>query len=424
MELTLSLETPVAGGATLARTPEGVVFVTGGIPGEVVQVRVTEVKKSYRRAQVTRVLEASEHRVEDRRDTWGAPEVGGIEYAHVDTEYSRQLKLTATRDQLVRLGGFPKSGDGAGWGVDDLGLVAPPGDATRWRTRVQLAVYNGRVGMLAARSRTVVPVTHVPLAVDAINALGLDQVDFTGATRVEVAVGDSTGAVTVVGAPQSTMAEVVPAGWSCSVRADGHRNRRGRHGEGSVRLVTGSGRVAHRVRGVDFELDGQGFWQVHPAAADLLSAQVVARIAGAQTVVDLYCGAGLFSLMCAVETGARVYGVEGSAQAIADARANAARVEGSAGQVTFQARRVEKLATLPGVDAVVVDPPRAGLGAQVVDLIGASNCPRLVYVSCDAATFARDATLLASHGFVLRDAQAFDLFPLTAHVELVGTFDR
>ena len=138
-------------------------------------------------------------------------------------------------------------------------------------------------------------------------------------------------------------------------------------------------------------------------------------------VVDLFCGAGLLAIMVARETGARVWGVEGSSLAITSARANAQR---AGVEATFDVSRVEKLDALKGADTVVVDPPRAGLDPAVIRLIEASTCKRVVYVSCDGATFSRDAQRLQNSGFECRDIQAFDLFPLTAHVEFIGSFDR
>lgn len=406
-QLDLTAGSAVAGGNTLSRTDLGVIFLSGALPGERVQAVITEEKKSFRRARVTAVLEPSPHRVPDRREEWGCPGIGGVEYAHADLAYSRELKRQAVADQLSRIGGLEV----------DVPMIVPVHDTLQWRTRVQLAVAGGQVGMMRAGTHEVVPVTQVPLAVPQITALGLDRLALPGATRVEIAVGDSGGALTVAGdrAAASAIAEVVPPGWSCSLRAGGSAG-------GRARVLTGTGRVDHVVRGVRFEVAGDGFWQVHPDAAGMLSAAVGELVRG--RVLDLYCGAGLHSIMAAAEHGVSVHGIESSAQAIRDAKGNAARLSGSTPEATstFEVGRVEKLGALPVSETVVVDPPRAGLGRQVVDLITASGADRLVYVSCDGGTFARDAAQLVERGFRLQNVRVFDLFPLTAHVELLGCF--
>lgn len=411
----LTVDAPAAGGESVARTEDGVIFVSGAIPGERVRVEITQTKKSFSRGRVVEVCEPSPHRVPDRRIAWGCPDVGGVEYAHVTVEHSRELKRLAAMDQFSRIGKFDRDL------MDRLKRefrVTPPHHAREeWRTRVQLAVTGGRIGMYRAGSHDIVPVTHVPLAAPAINDLNLHQIDLTGAERVEIAVGDTGGAVTVVGREEVAhkLAEVVPPEWSLMSRAAGRRNR----SAGRTTLIAGTGRVSHTVRGVTFDLDAEGFWQVHPDAADILSRGVVERVRG--DVVDLFCGAGLLAIMVARETGARVWGVEGSSLAIASARANAQR---AGVEATFDVSRVEKLDALTDADTVVVDPPRAGLDPAVIRLIEASTCKRVVYVSCDGATFSRDAQRLQNSGFECRDIQAFDLFPLTAHVEFIGSFDR
>ena len=213
-QVELTVDAPAAGGESVARTEGGVIFVSGAIPGERVRVEITETKKSFSRGRVAEVCEPSPHRVPDRRIAWGCPDVGGVEYAHVTVDHSRELKRVAALDQFARIGKFDREL------MDQLERefrVTPPvNDGEEWRTRVQLAVAGGRVGMYRAGSHDIVPVTHVPLAVPAINDLNLHQVDLTGAERVEIAVGEAGGAVTVVGGEEIAhrLAEVVPEGLS------------------------------------------------------------------------------------------------------------------------------------------------------------------------------------------------------------------
>lgn len=179
--------------------------------------------------------------------------------------------------------------------------------------------------------------------------------------------------------------------------------------------------MRHRVAGIDrgFEIAADGFWQVHVDAAAVLAERVVAETAGARRVLDLYCGAGLFSVAVAETHGIPVTGIEGSATAIVSARDAAAGLP-----VEFGVARVEELSALPEADTVVLDPPRAGVGPEVVRLLLDSSAQRIVYVSCDGATFARDARALVEGGFRLVRTRGFDLFPLTAHAEFLSVLER
>lgn len=423
-ELVLDITGQAAGGESIARHDGRVVFVTGGIPGETVRAVVTEERTRMLRAEVTAVLDASPHRVPDRREALGATGVGGIEFAHVDLAHSRALKQQAAADQFTRLGRLDR--------VPEIAAApreAAGGSGLDWRTRVQLAVDEaGRPGMLAARSRRVLPVDTLPLAVDALDALGLHRLTLPGISRLELAAGSGGGAVVAHGRPTAESTDALgralaeaPGEWSLLVRSRGAGRNRGGRGRTQLRTVSGSGRVRQRVTGIDrgFELAADGFWQVHVDAAAVLSEHVVAETAGARQVLDLYCGAGLFSVAVAEAHAVPVTGIEGSAAAIASAREVARGLPAE-----FAAARVEELPALPEADTVVLDPPRAGVGPEVVRLLLESPAERIVYVSCDGATFARDARGLVDGGFRLVRTAGFDLFPLTAHTEFVSVLER
>lgn len=404
----------------------------------------------------------------------GAPGVGGIEFAHVDLAHARRLKEEIAADQFRRIGRLdlvphvlPAASEAQRAVPEAPGTVsgapgtgdARTGDArtgTSWRTRVQLAVdEEGRSGMHAARSHAILPVDTVPLAVPELDALGLHRERFPGLDRLELTAGLGGGAVVAHGTlsaeVRARLLEILDAAdgeWSLLLRrGEAQRNRgsgkrsggrrsRGRRGrtpgvEGgapvhsaAVDVVAGTGFVTERVRGIarDFRLRGDGFWQVHVDAAPELAARVVELTAGAGSVLDLYCGAGLFSIAVAESHGIPVHGMEGASEAIDAARRNAEA--GDPLDAEFTVARIERLDALPAAEAVVVDPPRAGLGEAVTDLLGASAAERIVYVSCDGATFARDARALTGHGFRLDSTEAHDYFPLTAHTEFVSVFSR
>ena len=411
-------DAPAAGGAAAARTEDGVVFVDGALPGETVEVELTQVKKRFARARVTSVVEPSEHRVPDRLAACGAAGVGGVEFASVDLAYSRRLKAEAARQQLERIGGIE-------WDlrVSPLPREADGGSGMDWRTRVQLAVGpDGQPGLRAGGSHRVVPVSRIPLAVDELNDLGLHRQTLPGLSRLELVASAGGGAIIAVGQPKEAVlgklreiAAAQPGAWSVLLRTEGKRNR-GRPAPPQV--LAGTGRVREEVRGQRFGLDADGFWQVHVDAADVLSAKVLEFASRPQSALDLYCGAGLFSVFLA-KAGAKVTGIEGSQAAIQSARANA---EGLPAK--FEVGRIEKLGMLPPADTVVLDPPRAGAGEDVVNTIGASAAGRVVYVSCDAGTFARDARGLLDCGFELAHLEGWDAFPLTKHTEFTAVFTR
>ncbi len=171
-------------------------------------------------------------------------------------------------------------------------------------------------------------------------------------------------------------------------------------------------------------MDAAGFWQVHPGAADALVAAVLdgLRPQPEERAFDLYCGVGLFAGALA-DAGCRVWGVEYSQSALAHARRNLADV---ADRVRFSSARVEKaLAGLPGtVDLVVLDPPRTGAGRAVVRAVTARGPRAIAYVACDPAALARDLATAAAEGYQPAEIRAFDLFPMTHHVECVAILTR
>lgn len=451
-DLVLRIEGPAAGGSFVARDDGRVVFVSGALPGELVRARTVPGPGKVLRAEVTEVLEASEHRVPDRRTAYLAEAAGpddrgagglfgGMEFAHVDLAHSRDLKAEIVTDQLRRLGGLDR----------EVTVSAAPGETTGtdWRTRVQLAVdRHGELGMVRSRSHDVVAVGRAPLAVTSIAEVDLGTVRLPGAEHVEFAATGQTGAVIVRGAVEDTalrdFAEALPEDWSLltgpaapprqRARRGHDRRARGRHrgsahrshggsaaGEptGPLQVLRGTETLTETVAGRDFAVSADGFWQVHEQAAALLSDRVTAALPDdAREIVDLYCGVGLLGIGAAAATGARLYGVEGVGPAIEHARTNAAGLDAE-----FVAGRVDT-AALPDSDVVILDPPRAGAGKAVTDRLVESGPDSIVYVSCDAGTLARDLAALTAGGYAIESLEGFDLFPLTAHIETVTVLRR
>jgi tRNA/tmRNA/rRNA uracil-C5-methylase (TrmA/RlmC/RlmD family) len=196
-------------------------------------------------------------------------------------------------------------------------------------------------------------------------------------------------------------------------------------GKGGTQRIHGRGHVREVAAGHTWKVSGSGFWQVHPAAADVLTAAVLEAVKPqpGETAMDLYCGVGLFaaSLAEAVGPEGEVVAVESETVALADATANLDGYE----HVILVGEKVDAaLEQAPeGFEAevVVLDPPRSGAGRRVVERIAAAKPRAIAYVACDPAALARDVAYFAEHGYELAALRAFDLFPMTQHVECVAT---
>jgi tRNA/tmRNA/rRNA uracil-C5-methylase (TrmA/RlmC/RlmD family) len=443
------------GGHCVARHEGRVVFVRHALPGELADVRLTQARAGDRfwRGDAVRVLEASPDRVEPRCPVARPGGCGGCDWQHAALPAQRELKAQVVLEQLARLGGvqWPR-----------LEVEAVPGDdgGLGWRTRVRFAVdAGGRAGLRKHRSHDVVGIDGCPIADPEIDAVGVPRHQWPGAGGVEVVAAHTTeggaerlvvvepAAPTLTGATHTGPARVAPGpaapGWRRGrpVSADPAAGEPGRlripavdapaslavRGAEGVERVRGRGWVREEVlvdgevRG--FRVSGAGFWQVHPGAAQALLDAVLAttRPVPGERALDLYCGVGLFAagLAARVGPGGSVVGVESEPRAVADARRNLhdrpwVRLENDG--------VADALAAGVGdADLVVLDPPRTGAGRDVVGRVLALR-PRVVaYVACDPAALARDVATATGLGYRLDALRAFDLFPMTHHVECVAT---
>lgn len=412
---------PVAhGGHCVARHDGRVVFVRHALPGERVRVRVTEGGESAKfwRADAVEILEPSPDRVPSAWPAAGPGGVGGGELAHVALPAQRRWKSDVLAEQLRRLARLDLDAR-PDLQVEVEGL---PGDdesgGLRYRTRIDLvADAEGRAGMHRFRSHDVVALDGMPLATDEV--VGLAEQDkvwtrrWRPGTRLElVAPAGSAPVLLVDGEPWR--------GGSLDKRTNARRS--------VVEHVTVGGREhAYRVA-------ADGFWQVHHRAPATLADAVLAAVGDADgaRVLDLYSGAGLFTLplAAAVGTSGVVVAVEGDERAVRDARRNAHGLE----NVQLHHGPVEHVLTgrgegadavaRGGADVVVLDPPRVGAGRAVVEAVAGTGAGRVVYVACDPAALARDVAYLGEHGYELRGLRAFDLFPHTHHLEAVAVLER
>lgn len=405
-EIELTVDKIAHGGITVGRLDGRVVFVSDAIPGETVVARVSDDrKKSFWRADAVRILEPSEHR---REHVWSAAAIdrdprqraGGAEFGHVALAHQRELKRRVVVESLQRFARLDESELPGGAGA--LTVEALPGDAAAnglgWRTRVRWHVDpEGRLGPMASRSHTVIPVMDAPLAIAAAQAATPFNERFTGAQTVEVLAPS-------VGDPRLVVDEQAP-----SVIRE---------------------RVGERV----FQLDDTGFWQVHHGAAAALTEAVQSAIDESlfdprADNLDLYGGVGLLAAAVADRFGAttRITSVESDARATDHASENLAEWLGAGaenGRVDRWLRdRVSANASLRGA-TVVLDPPRSGAGAEVMASLASLSPAQIVYVACDPVALARDVALASEAGYSLQSLRAFDLFPHTHHVEAVATLVR
>jgi tRNA/tmRNA/rRNA uracil-C5-methylase (TrmA/RlmC/RlmD family) len=451
----------VAQGGWCVARPDGepVVFVRHALPGERVRARITEVTSRFARADAVEILDASPDRVAAPCPAARPGGCGGCDWQHVSLPAQRALKASVVEQQLRRVAKIDRSvtveplpgdeGDGAAGenaaaataGTDDNSKMRRPG--LGWRTRVQFAVRDdGHAGLRAHRSHEVVDVGDCLIAHPAIRDLGIPALSWEGASSVEAVTADGQRAVIVTraGRGQKAGAGAGRSADSVTSRAPGKEadgmgavtaeavlSRAGRR----VTPVRGRSYLRQHAAGRDWRLSAGTFWQVHPAAADTLTAAVLEalRPEPGDTALDLYCGAGLFAgaLAPAVGPDGAVIGIESDEAAVRDARHNLREmpwVQIRRGDVAQMLRRGGQSKALPLARLAVADPPRAGLAREVVRYLTASGAERFAYVSCDPATLARDIGLLCADGWRLDGLRAFDAFPMTHHVECVATLTR
>lgn len=416
--LALEVGSVANGGHCVARHEGQVVFVRHTLPGERVRARVTELGAGRRflRADAVEVLEASPDRVK-RPCPYAHPgRCGGCDWQHAGLPAQRRLKAAVVREALRGIGRLDDPL------VDEVVVEAVPGDdeGLGWRTRVQYAVTGqGRAGLRRHRSHEIEPIDSCPIASGWVRSVGVEVRRWDAVSRVEV-LADAQGRRAVVLTPSGPLPEELPdlPDDVDVVTADGG---------GRTTLHHGSGVLTHDVSGRRYTVHVPGFWQVHPGAAQTLSDAVVAGLepGAGESACDLYGGAGLFAggLGPVLGAGGRVTLVEADRSAVLDAVTNLADlpmvtvVRGAVADVL--AGKVVG-AVLRRADLVVLDPPRAGAGGQVVRAITRLKPRRVAYVACDPAALARDLRTFAELGYRLDGLRAFDLFPMTQHVECVA----
>lgn len=406
--LELETERIASGGGCVARAVDGrVVFVRHALPGELVRAVVTQETKSFLRADATEILRASPDRIEPPCPYAGPGRCGGCDWQHITLPAQRRLKAELIEEQLRRLAGV----------TIDVKVEELPGtpDGLGWRTRVRFGVdRQGVVGFRRHRSHEIEPIDHCMIAAPGVELLEAEVKEWPGVAEFEVFTSADSGETVVdVVSVKRRVSEVpnLAAGFVVDHKA--------------VRSPTA---VHIGVRGRMYQVSSGVFWQVHPGAA---AALVDAVLSGLQprrgeSALDLYAGAGLFAAQLGVAVGktGTVVAIERDAHAVEDAKINTKDLPWvDIERASISARIVQERLGAP--DLLVVDPSREGVGVPTMRaLLELRPRPRrIAYVACDPASFARDLRVALDDGWKLASLQAFDLFPMTEHVEIVAMLD-
>ena len=404
-EIEIKLTTPAYGGESMGRLADGrAVFVPFALPGETVRARLVEEKRGFARAALLEVLQAAPARITPRCEHFGV--CGGCHYQMLP--YAEQLKLKETilRDQLARIG---KIAD-----PPVSGIVAAP-EPWNYRNHVQFHLTGaGRLGFMAAADpRTIVPISECLLPEAAIDTCW-PQLEFEAQLPIERvslrAAGDDLMLVF-----ESEGAEIPEMQSEAGISVV-HLT------ENDSVVLAGDDHLILEVLGRHFRVSAGSFFQVNTAMAAKMVQHLLdkVRVSPNTTLLDVYCGAGLFSAFFAPKV-ERVIGVEVSPFACADFANNLDEFD----NVELYEAAAED--ALPSLDihpqVVIVDPPRAGLDKKALDALLALKFETLAYVSCDPSTLGRDAARLIAAGYKLTDVTAFDLFPQTYHIESISIFE-
>ncbi|WP_293007984.1 MULTISPECIES: 23S rRNA (uracil(1939)-C(5))-methyltransferase RlmD [unclassified Oscillibacter] len=427
-------------GLGIVRINGAVVFVPRAVRGEEVRLRIVKAMKTSYAGEIEKILTASPERVEPDCPYFG--ECGGCVYRHMTYAEELQSKLQKVNDALRRIGGLTLRAE------EILGAENP----LHYRNKAQYPVgADGAVGFYRRRSHRVIPVERcqicAPAADETAGAVGAwmkkygvspyDETTGKGLVRhVYVRtnrVGESLCCVVLNGKnaprePELAAMILATAPKTVGVVLNGNVSRGNVILGERYRTLWGQDFLMDELCGLEFKLSVPSFYQVNREQAEVLYGKAVefAGLTGTETVLDLYCGAGTITLAMS-KAAKRVIGAEIVPEAIENARENAARngisnAEFFQGDAADIAAKLEREGLRP--DVICVDPPRKGLAPEVVDSVAAMGPERVVYVSCDPATLARDLKRFAELGYRAERAVAADLFPGTAHVESVILMQR
>jgi 23S rRNA (uracil1939-C5)-methyltransferase len=421
-ETVLELDRFAYGGAAMGRSPDGrAVFVPFGLPGERVRVRLVEEKRGFAHAELLKVLEASPHRIDPKCRHFG--DCGGCHYQHLPYEAQLSAKTDIVRDQLQRIGKLENPP------LDPM--VACP-EPWNYRNHVQFHLSeDGRIGYIRAGNtedqgappgKDVLPIEECHLAEARLDALW-PQLRFDAeapgalAERVSLRAGIDDLMLVLESQHLQPPEMELEAGISVVHLA-----------ERDALVMAGEDHLHMHVLEHTFQVSAGSFFQVNTHMAEHMVAHLMDALPlPSDTLLDIYCGVGLFSLFLAPHC-ERLIGIESSESACDDYGVN---LDAFDHVELYQAAAEEVLPALgkqsensPSEGAIaLVDPPRAGLDKTALDGLINLQPGTIAYVSCDPATLARDAARLTTGGYRLTRVTPFDLFPQTYHIESISLFE-
>ncbi len=430
----------IANGQAVGRIDGAVVFCFGPLPGEQARVRITQVKQKYAVGELVRLLTISPHRAQPFCRVFGA--CGGCQLQHLSYAAQLSWKRDVVRNALSRIGG-----------LGDVVVREPIGMALprAYRNKMSLVVdhrFKPTVGFYRQRSHEVVPIEACPIVQpqldDYIARFNLMRLHPETApavvssrhivARTARASGQSVVTFTTE-KPSADVERVSATVFAQLPGAVGIANSFDLTSENAIlgrkhRVLQGQAEIEERIGTVRYRVSAASFFQVNVEIVGKIFAFLEAVLTRPHPVVDLYCGAGTFSLFFASH-GCTVHGIEENPFAVAEAQANAALNDLTA-RATFHAGQVETLlgqpearAALEAAHIVFLDPPRKGSDEATLRRIVEASVPNVWYLSCDPATLARDLKYLVANGYDIDVVQPFDMFPQTGHVEtFVGLVSR
>lgn len=456
--LELSIDSLAFGGEGVARVRSGekplVVFVEDVVPGDVALVKIGKKKKSFATGYVEKIVKRSQDRIEPRCKHFGPAAVGcgGCVWQFMDVANQRTIKEQQVRDAMTRIGGFSA----------DVVLPIIGGDAWHYRNKMEFSFgryAGGKLGLglhLKRRHYDVVELTECYLIEPFAGGLVSFVREFFRKFEAEkgfdpelvlktftVRVGKNTGEIMMILCAENGTENFMKPFQDELVSYCSHKkipltslyflhrkNVKGERNTMDERLCYGSPVIRETLQlpnghVLHFDISPQAFFQPNTQMAQVLYAKTLeaAQLTGKETVFDLYCGTGTIGLFCSAKA-AKVYGVELNASAVENAKANAS-LNGIKNSEFMVGDVQEVLPTFSeSPDVVLVDPPRNGLAPKVVESVAEFGPNRIVYVSCNPTSLARDAALFAKSGYALKYVQPVDQFPQTYHIENVALFNK